>query len=99
MITVTEEAAKKLKEMFAEQKNPQKNMLRITFGGFGWGGPQIGLTLDELKNENDRIVESKGVTVIYMTELEDYISNSVIDYSNSFFNRGFSIKGSQISSC
>lgn len=99
MIKVTEQAAEKLKKMFAEQKNPNKNMVRINFGGFGWGGPKIGLTLDEFKNENDKIVELQGIKVIYMDTLENYISNSVIDYSDSFFSRGFSIKGTGLSSC
>lgn len=99
MIKVTEKAAEKLKEMIEVQKNPQNTMLRVSFGGFGWGGPKIELTLDELKNENDRIVESQGIVVVYIPELEEYISNSIIDYSNSFFNRGFTIKGSKTSSC
>ena len=99
MITVTDIAAEKLNETIAKEKNPQSTMLRVTFGGYGWGGPKLQLTLDELKNEDDEIVESQGVKVVYESDLEAYLSNLVIDYSNKWFDRGFIIKGAGASSC
>jgi Fe-S cluster assembly iron-binding protein IscA len=35
MITVSEIASEKLKEIIDKQKNPQDTMLRIAFGGYG----------------------------------------------------------------
>ncbi len=35
MVKVSETAAEVLKEIIAKQKNPQKTMLRIAFGGYG----------------------------------------------------------------
>jgi len=35
MVTVSEVATEKLREMIAKEKNPQKTMLRIDFGGYG----------------------------------------------------------------
>jgi Fe-S cluster assembly iron-binding protein IscA len=35
VVEVTELAAEKLKETISKQKNPENNMLRIGFGGFG----------------------------------------------------------------
>lgn len=35
MIKVTEIAAEKIKETILKQKNPEKVMLRISFGGYG----------------------------------------------------------------
>ncbi len=57
------------------------------------------LTLDELKNSDDVIVKSEGVDVAYSSDLEAYITGSVIDYSSSWFRRGFSINGGNSSSC
>jgi len=99
MIKVSETAAGKLKELIADQKNPESTMLRVAFGGYGWGGPKLQLTLDELKDEKDVIVESQGITVVYNSGIEGYVSNSIIDYANSWFERGFVIRGSQMSSC
>ena len=99
MVKVAEIAAKKLKETIAKQKNPENIMLRIAFGGFGWGGPRLQLTLDELKNQSDVVVESQGITVVYSSDLEEYVSNSIVDYSNGWFERGFVIRGASTSSC
>lgn len=99
MITVSKEAAEKFEIIRLKAKNSEKAMIRIGFGGFGWGGPKLQLTLDELKNEDDEIVESQGVKVVYESDLEAYLSKVVIDYSNKWFDRGFIIKGSGASSC
>ena len=94
---ITDVAATKFKEILTEKKSSIDTMLRVSFGGFGWGGPKLQLTLDELKNDDDVLVESQGVKVVYASFIEGYINNSEIDYANNFFNKGFYIKGS--SSC
>lgn len=99
MVKVSEIAAEKLKEAIAKQKNPENIMLRIGFGGFGWGGPRLELTLDELKNHSDIVVESQGITVVYDSGIEQYVRNSIVDYVNSWFEKGFVIRGGRTSSC
>lgn len=99
MVKISQLAADKLKETISKQKNPEKVMLRISFGGFGWGGPRLELALDELKNQNDIFVESEGITIVYGSDIDPYVCNSVIDYSNSWFERGFVIRGGRTSSC
>jgi Fe-S cluster assembly iron-binding protein IscA len=74
-------------------------MIRISFGGFGWGGPRLQLTLDELKNQEDVLEESNGIRVVYNSSIEAYVRNSVVDYSKSWFRRGFFITGGGVSSC
>lgn len=99
MINVTEEAAKKFNELKQKSKNPQDTMLRISYGGYGWGGPRFQLALEELKDQNDVVVESQGVKVIYASELNPYLNEALIDYSNNWFSRGFTINGGNSSSC
>jgi Fe-S cluster assembly iron-binding protein IscA len=57
------------------------------------------LTLDELKNKDDVVEESQGITIVYSSDIEEYVHNSVVDYSNSWFERGFVIRGARTSSC
>ncbi len=92
MVKVTEKAAEKLKEMTANQDSPNK-MLRVSFGGFGWGGPKLHLALDELSHDTDIVVESQGVKIVYDANIENYIANTVIDYSANYFTRGFYVRG------
>ena len=99
MINITDAAVEKFNEIRQKAKNPEKAMLRLYFGGFGWGGPSLQLTLDELKEDNDIVVEAEDINVIYASELQAYIEGIVIDYSNNWFNRGFTIRGGRTSSC
>ena len=94
---ISEKAAEKLKEIIAVQDNPQQTLLRISFNGFGWGGPRLSLTLDELTHKDDISMESQGITVVFNSDLEDYVAGSVIDYSES--SQGFSIQSLGLSSC
>lgn len=99
MINITKKATEKFNEIIQKSENPEKIMLRVNFAGYGWGGPKLEVTLDELKNDNDVVVEAGDIKVIYDSMLEAYINGVVIDYSNSWFNRGFSISGGSSSSC
>lgn len=99
MLSVSKEAAEKFNEIRLKSKNPEKTMLRIAFGGFGWGGPSLQLALDELKNDDDIVVEALGIKIIYEADLEVYVKDSLIDYSDKRFERGFTLKGSMTSSC
>lgn len=57
------------------------------------------LTLDELKYKNDIVEESEGIKIVYNSDIKGYVNNSVVDYSNRWFERGFVIKGAGVSSC
>ena len=99
MISISEIAAEKLNEIIAKQENPKGTMLRVSFGGYGWGGPKLQLTLDELKDEYDLVEESQGITIVYNSGIKEYVEGSVVDYSNNWFERGFVIRASGLSSC
>ena len=99
MIKITDTAAIKLKELISKKGSPSSTMLRISFGGFGWGGPKLQMTLDESKKRSDKIIESQGVKIVYEADLEDYVKDSVVDYSNSWFDKGFVLRGARSSSC
>lgn len=57
------------------------------------------LTLDELKGDKDKTVESNGVQVVYNSGLEDYLGDLSIDYQETGMQRGFIIQGRDLSSC
>ncbi len=57
------------------------------------------MALDGLKSENDIIVESEGIKVVYEANLERYVSNVVIDYTDKWYNKGFQLRGAYVSTC
>jgi len=61
-MTLTDNAVKKIKDLIAEENNPDIN-LRVFVEGGGCSGMQYGFTFDENKNDDD--TEVKKTTVIY----------------------------------
>jgi len=94
MITLNSVAAQKFKEIASKTANPENQMLRIFFKGYGWGGPRWGLTLDELKKDYDIIQESNGIKIVYDNNIASELGSLIIDYSDKWYNRGFYISGS-----
>ena len=52
MITITENATVKIRDLLAEENNPKLN-LRVFVQGGGCSGMQYGFTFDEELNEDD----------------------------------------------
>ncbi len=59
----------------------------------------LNLSLDETKGNEDSVVEAEGIKVVYESYLEGYVGDSVIDYSDAWYRRGFYIRGGNTSSC
>lgn len=91
MITVNNSAAQKFKQLAARTANPGNQMLRISLNGYGWSGPRLGLTLDELKKDYDIVQESNGIKIVYNDKIADELGNLTIGYSDSWYNKGFQI--------
>lgn len=96
-MSVTAKAAEKFIEVLKNDDNPENKMLRISLVRIGWCGPEFKLTLDELKGENDIVVESEGIKVIYDIKLNCYLDEAMIDYSDNWYGSIFVISGVKLS--
>lgn len=88
MIQITELAAKKVKEHFAEMGKPDA-ALRIKVLGGGCSGFQYDMAPEDNKSENDTVYESNGVTVFVDPESDTFLDSSTIDYVDSLQGSGF----------
>lgn len=68
--------------------------IRLYFGGYGWGGPQIGVSLDE-PQEQDMIKVINQIQVAFAGNIVDYTNDLVLEYYKE--NNGFALIGG--SSC
>ena len=91
MITVTENAVAKLKDILAEENNPQLK-LRVFVQGGGCSGMQYGFTLDEQQNEDDWDLDVNGVKVLVDSMSGGYLQGATIDYKEDQYGSSFSIK-------
>ena len=57
------------------------------------------MTLDESIKRNDKIIESQGIKIAYEKDLEDFVKDSIVDYSNGWFDKGFVLRGARSSTC
>ena len=90
MLTISETAALKIKEVIQEEANPDLK-LRIFVQGGGCSGFQYGFTLDEIQNE-DFSIDSHGVSVLVDSMSIQYLQGAEINYTNDISGSQFTIK-------
>jgi Fe-S cluster assembly iron-binding protein IscA len=70
-------------------KNNNKPIkLKIT--GYSWCGARLGI-VSEKQNDIENVYNIEGIDIIISDDLEGAIKGAKIDYSTSFFMRGFDI--------
>ena len=90
MISMTPEAVDQLKRFLDEQGTPE-HALRVFVAPGGCSGLQYGMTIEEIAEEGDEVVETDGVRVIVDNFSAMYLSGAVVDYTNSLMGGGFTI--------
>ena len=91
MITITDSAVVKLKEILAEEDNPKMKVRMFVQGG-GCSGFQYGFTLDEEQNEDDFVIEKDGVELLVDAMSSQYVQNSEVDWTESVQGAQFAIR-------
>jgi len=89
MITLTEKAGAKVKELLAVEK---KTGLRVYVSGGGCQGFSYGMSLEDMSLAQDRILEMHGVKVFIDAQSEKMLDGTEIDFVDSLEGSGFSIK-------
>jgi iron-sulfur cluster insertion protein len=87
-------AVTKLKDILAEENNPNAK-LRVFVQGGGCSGFQYGFTLEETKNEDDFDFVYEDVTVLVDSMSMQYLQNAEIRWSDSDMGSSFVINNPQ----
>jgi iron-sulfur cluster insertion protein len=90
-IEITESANNKIRDILAEENDPNIK-LRVFVQGGGCSGFQYGFTLDEMKNEDDWVFDNSGFTVLIDSMSMQYMIGATIDYKESLMGSEFVIK-------
>lgn len=93
----TDSAVTKVKELIAEEGNPELK-LRVFVTGGGCSGFQYGFTFDEVQNDDDTAVLKDGVTLLVDPMSYQYLVGAEIDYTESLEGSQFVIKNPNASS-
>jgi len=93
MVTITDMAEKKIKELMTEE--PETVGLRIYVKGGGCHGYQYGMAFESTTADDDTIIEKGDVKVIMDSQSVPLLSGAEVDYVESVQGSGFSIKNPQ----
>jgi iron-sulfur cluster assembly protein len=98
VVSLTETAAAKVRELQAEEPEGQASVLRIAIQGGGCSGFEYALGFDTGAQEGDDALEYHGVTVVVDPLSRPYIAGSTIDFVDSLQESGFKIENPNVSS-
>ena len=98
LLSLTEAAAVKIKELLADESDVE--VLRIAIQGGGCSGFQDGLGFDTGAAEGDIEFEQHGVTVVVDPFSAPYLSGAEVDYVDSIQAAGFAVNNpNAVASC
>jgi iron-sulfur cluster assembly accessory protein len=96
MVTVTENAAAKIKELMAQEPQGDVSVLRIAVQGGGCSGFQYALGFDRGPQDGDNEVEMHGVRVVVDPFSAPYLVGSEIDFVDALMGAGFAINNPNV---
>lgn len=88
-ITLTDRAAKRIARIVESEGDGV--MLRVAVQGGGCSGFQYGFTLDDLRNDEDLVLEKHGAKVLIDPVSVTYLAGSEIDYVDDLIGSSFKI--------
>ena len=98
LVSLTEAAATKVKQLLAEETDV--GVLRIAIQGGGCSGFQYGLGFDTAAAEGDLEFEQHGVTVVVDPFSAPYLQGAEVDYVDSIQAAGFAVNNpNAVASC
>ncbi|MGH3011484.1 MAG: iron-sulfur cluster insertion protein ErpA [Gaiellaceae bacterium] len=96
MVTVTENAAAKIKELMAQEPEGDVSVLRVAIQGGGCSGFQYALGFDRGPQDGDNEVEMHGVRVVVDPFSAPYLVGSEIDFVDALMGAGFAINNPNV---
>ena len=100
LVSLTEKAASKIKELQAEEPDGEATVLRVAIQGGGCSGFQYGLGFDRGAQAGDHELEFHGVRVVVDPFSAPYLSGSQIDFIDGLQESGFKIDNpNAVASC
>ena len=98
LLSLTESAATKIRQLLAEEQD--LGVLRIAIQGGGCSGFQYGLGFDTAAAEGDLEFAQHGVTVVVDPFSAPYLQGAEVDYVDSIQAAGFAVNNpNAVSSC
>lgn len=100
VVSLTETAAEKIKQLMAEEPQGEATVLRVAIQGGGCSGFEYALGFDSDAQQGDVRLVSHGVDIVVDPFSAPYLRGASIDFLNSIQESGFKIDNpNAVSSC
>jgi iron-sulfur cluster assembly protein len=93
MVTLTDNAAGKVKELMDGQADVSG--LRVAVRGGGCSGFQYALMFDE-QREDDRVFDHQGIKLLIDSDSFQFVDGSEVDYVEGLQGAGFSVNNPNV---
>lgn len=91
VLTLTDNAARKVKSLVAEEGNPGLK-LRVYVTGGGCSGFQYGFSFDEAVNDDDTVVTNDGAQLLVDPLSIQYLTGARVDYQEGLQGSRFVVE-------
>jgi iron-sulfur cluster assembly protein len=99
MVTLSDAAATKLRELTAQEANPQIGLRVYVYSG-GCSGFRYGMMLEDQPTPDDLAVEANGIRVYVDSQSTEYLKGAEIDYLDTLMGAGFTVNNpNAVSAC
>ena len=88
-VTVSASAARRIAEILKSE--PTQVMLRLAVTGGGCSGFQYNFALDDIRMDDDLVIERDGATVLIDPVSLDFLKGAEIDFSNDLIGAAFKV--------
>ncbi|MFI5227116.1 MAG: iron-sulfur cluster insertion protein ErpA [Candidatus Limnocylindrales bacterium] len=89
-LSLTDAAASKLRELTAEETNPDIGLRVYVYSG-GCSGFRYGMMIEDSPAEGDNLLQANGVRVYVDGKSIDLLKGSEIDYVDTLMGAGFTV--------
>ena len=96
LVTLTETAAEKIRQLMAEEPDSDATVLRVAIQGGGCSGFQYALGFDRGPQDGDNEIEMNGVKVVVDPFSAPYLRGSEIDFVDALMGAGFAINNPNV---
>lgn len=91
MITITETASAKVRELL-ESQGKTDHALRIFVRGMSCSGPAYGMALDNEPQADDQVEELGDLRVLVDPMSAQYVDGAEVDFVDGLMGRGFTVR-------
>lgn len=89
MITVTEKARDKARELMRAENKPEDSFIRVGVLGGGCSGLSYSLEFDHNLRPDDKVFEDQGIRIVCDKKSFLYLVGTQLDFSDGLNGKGF----------